>query len=159
MTESAVHILYTRGAHFVHTAAVAALALAAPASAQIEGGFEAFQARCLTPMLEVRETDVTGLTRVPHRAAWETWRPDDAAWELQRALPGAVVQYCAINGPIEAEVAPWAEAAVASGDYIRIDREPYTLQTTTLREPRLEIEIDREATPMHLTVIETNLES
>ena len=109
-------------------------------------------------MIEVRDTDVTGLTRVPHRAAWETWRTDGAAWEVRRALPGAVVQYCAIVGEFTwDESGAWAEAAVASGDYEMIDSEPLTLQSTFIREPRIEVEFDRMVPSV--TVIETNLES
>ena len=70
-----------------------------------------------------------------------------------------MVQFCAIYGVLTDEVGTWAEAAIASGDWVRIDRTPETLQTTFLREPRIEVEIDRTATPMSLTVLETNLES
>lgn len=129
--------------------------VAAPVSAGTS--WQAFETRCLTPMVEVRDTVTDGLTRIPHRAAWESWVPEDGDWELRRALPGAVVQYCAILGPLGPEVDNWAEAAIASGDYTRIDRVPETLQSTFLREPRIEVEIDREAPS--LTVIETNLES
>lgn len=131
----------------------------APASAQTSDTFAEFQARCLTPMVDVRDTDVSGLTRVPHRAAWETWRLDDAQWEMQRALPEAVVQYCVINGPFGGEVDVWVEAALGSGNYVAIDRTPQTLQSTFLREPLIEVEIDRDAERPSLTVIETNLES
>lgn len=128
-------------------------------AAQIHGTFAAFEARCLTPMIEVRDTDVSGLTRIPHRAAWESWVPDSGDWELRRALPGAVVQFCSVQGNYGPEVDFWVGQAIASGDWTRIDRTPETLQSTFIREPLIEVEIDRAATPTVLTVIETNLES
>lgn len=157
MTKWAVHKLYTLRTHPVHTAAVFVTCLAAPASAQEMDTLVEFQARCLTPMIEIYETDVSALTRIPHRSTWELWVLDGVAWHLRRAMPDAAVQYCSIHGAFGEEVDLWAEGAIASGDFIRIDREPETLQSTFLREPLIEIEIDRRVPS--LTVIETNLES
>ena len=140
-------------------ALVGAISTAVPASAQTSDTFQAFQSRCLTPMLEVRESDVDGLTRVPHRAAWETWRMEGADWELQRALPGAAIQYCSIHGPFGAEVTEWIDAAIASGDWIDLDLPRRTLQSVYLREPVIEVEMVPHLTNPQLTVIETNLES
>lgn len=157
MTETGCMNLY-RTCRFSVTTLVGLILLGfAPSQAQATDSLAEFQTRCLTPMLEVRETDVSGLIRSPHRAAWETWRMDGAGWELQRALPGAIIQYCAINGPFGTDVDDWAEAAVAAGDWVAIDRTPQTLQSTFQREPLIEVEIDREGPS--LTVIETNLES
>lgn len=157
MTKSGCKNLYGTCSFSVTTLVGALLAASTPASAQITNTFAEFQTRCLTPMIEVRDTDVSGLTRIPHRAAWESWVAEGADWELRRALPVAVIQYCAIRGAFGAEVDGWAEAAIASGDWIRIDRVPETLQSTFLREPLIEVEINR--TRPSLTVIETNLES
>jgi len=140
----------------VHTTGTA-IAIAMAASSAAADALDVFEARCLIPMIEVRDSDVGGLTRIPHRAAWESWVPEGGAWELRRALPGAEVQYCAIHGPLGAGVDAWIEGAVASGDYIAVDRVPETLRSTFLREPVIEVEIDREAPS--LTVIETDLES
>ncbi len=122
------------------------------------GTLAEFEARCLTPMVEVRESDLGGLERIWHRAAWESWVPAEGDWELRRALPGAVVQYCSIIGDYtHRESAAWAEAAVASGNYEVIDSEPLTLHSTFLREPVIEVEFD--LLVPSVTVIETNLES
>ncbi|MEJ6392884.1 hypothetical protein V8J82_06450 [Gymnodinialimonas sp. 2305UL16-5] len=124
----------------------------------VAGTMSEFEARCLTPMVEVRETIVDGLERIPHRASWESWVPESGDWELRRALPEAVVQYCAIIGEYtHAESGDWAEAAVSSGDYEVIETEPLRLLSTFLREPRIEVEFDRLVPSV--TVIETNLES
>lgn len=155
MTEAGCKNLYGI-CSFSVTTLVATILAAAPAIADT---VEQFQARCLTPMIEVRETDISGLTRVPHRAAWETWRIEGADWELQRALPGAVVQYCSVHGWFGAEVSDWADAMVASGDWVEIDRIRRTLRSTFLREPLIELEIVHHRTRPTLTVIETNLES
>ena len=163
MTEAALHKLYTTCTHAVHTAGAACLALGlatVPASAQIAPTLAEFEQRCLVPMIEVRDTVVDGLTRIPHRAAWESWVPETGAWELRRALPEAVVQFCAIHGAFGAEVDQWVAGAIASEMFEHVDRPapaPETLQSVFIREPLIEIEIDR-AVPS-LTVIETNLES
>ncbi|MEX3017715.1 hypothetical protein [Gymnodinialimonas hymeniacidonis] len=135
--------------------AFGALMFSAPALA---GTLAEFEARCLTPMVEVRESDLSGLERIPHRAAWESWVPAEGDWELRRALPGAVVQYCAIIGDYTwEESGAWADAAVASGDYEVIETEPLRLHSTFIREPVIEVEFDM--TVPSVTVIETNLES
>lgn len=136
-----------------------AACVAAPAFAQIEDTFAQFEARCLTPMLEVRESDTRGLILMASDAEREMWRADFRDWQLERSTPGAVIQFCAVHGVFGAEVAAWVETALASENWIRIDRTPETLQSTFLREPRIEVEIDRTRTPMSLTVIETVLES
>ncbi|OAN77344.1 hypothetical protein A8B78_14605 [Jannaschia sp. EhC01] len=138
---------------------LATVGAVAPALAQVEDTFAQFEARCLTPMVEVRDSDTLGLTLMAADAVQETWMAEFREWQLVRSTPEAVVQFCAVFGPFGAEVDAWAEAARASGDWIRIDRTPETLQSTFLREPRIEVEIDRSAMPTSLTVIETNLES
>ena len=136
-------------------AGIGALMLCAPTNA---GTLAEFEARCLTPMVEVRESVLDGLERIPHRAAWESWVPADGDWELRRALPGAVVQYCSIIGEYtHGESDAWVEAAVASGDYEVIETEPLRLHSTFIREPVIEVEFDRMVPSV--TVIETNLES
>ena len=108
-------------------------------------------------MSEVRASDVAGLSLLEEMAGRETWVAAGQDWHLTQAAADAVVQYCAIHGAFGAEVDAWAEEAVASGKWERVDREPETLQSTTWREPVLEVEIDRAGES--LTVIETNLES
>lgn len=159
MTETGGHKLYTLLIHPVHTAVAALLLLASPAAAQIEGTFAVFQARCLTPMVEVRESDTIGLHLMVEGNGEEMWMAHFRDWQLVHSTPEAVVQFCAVYGAFGVEVDVWADVAVASGNYIRTDREPETLQSTFLREPLIEVEIDRDAMPMRLTVIETNLES
>ena len=133
------------------------VALAVPAGAASAGTLAAFEARCLTPMVEVRESDVAGLRLLEEMAGRETWVAAGQDWHLTQAAPDAVVQYCAIHGAFGAEVDAWAEAAIASGDWVRVERVPETLQSVFLREPVIEVEIDRAGGS--LTVIETNLES
>ena len=159
MTKWAVHTLYTQAAHRVHTGAVLAVLLATPAAAQIQDTFAVFEARCLTPMLEVRDTDTSGLNLIAEGNGEEIWMAHFREWQLVRSTPEAAVQFCAVHGAFGTEVEVWVEAAVASGNWIRIDRVPETLQSTFLREPLIEVEIDRDAMPTRLTVIETNLES
>lgn len=164
MTETGCKNLYRTCSFSVTTTvgaivALGALGLAAPAEAQIRDAFAVFQDRCLTPMAEVRESDTFGLLLVAADDDDEMWMAHFREWQLIRSTSEAVVQFCAVHGEFGAEVDAWAEAAVASGEYIRIDRVPETLQSTTWREPLIEVEIDRDAVPMRLTVIETNLES
>ena len=155
MTKRARYLADICGISAVYLGAV----LATPASAQIEDTFAVFQARCLTPMLEVRETDTFGLHLVADGNGEEMWMAPFREWQLVHSTPEAVIQFCAVHGVFGAEVEAWSEGVIADGSYIRIDRVPTTLQSTTLREPRIEVEIDRDAMPMSLTVIETNLES
>lgn len=128
-----------------------------PAYAQSTDVFIEFQARCLTPMLEVRDSDISGLNLLEDMATRETWVSADADWHLSRSAPDAVVAFCTVHGAIGAEVDTWAEAAAASGEWIRLELARETLQSTYQREPVIEVEIDREGES--LTVIETNLES
>ncbi len=154
MTETGCKNLYGTCSFSITTFVV----LACAASAVSAGTFAEFEARCLTPMVEVRETGVDGLERIPHRAAWESWVPAEGDWELRRALPGAVVQYCAIIGEYtQAESEAWVETVVASGDYEVIETEPLRLHSTFIREPVIEVEFD--ILVPSVTVIETNLES
>ena len=137
---------------------MAVLGLAATTvTAAVADTFSEFEARCLTPMIEVRESDTSGLSLIEEMAGRETWVAAGQDWHLTQAATDAVVQYCAIHGAFGAEVDDFAEAAIASGDWVRIDRAPETLQSVFLREPVIEVEIDRAGGS--LTVIETNLES
>ena len=136
---------------------VATLCFAQVAAAQINDTFAQFEARCLTPMLEVRESDTFGLRLMAEDAEQQMWMADFRDWQLVRTTPEAVVQFCALHGAFGEEAEVWSREAVASGDWIRIDRTPETLQSTFQREPLIEVEIDREGPS--LTVIETNLES
>lgn len=137
---------------------ISAVYLAISPAAAAAGTISEFEARCLTPMVEVRESDLSGLERIWHRAAWESWVAAEGDWELRRALPGAVVQFCAIIGEFSLEESDaWVEAAVASGDYEVIETEPLRLHSTFIREPVIEVEFDMLVPSV--TVIETNLES
>ena len=138
------------------------VALGAPASAQIEDAFAQFEARCLTPMAEVRASDTLGLNLMASDADSEMWMMDFREWQLVRSTPEAVIQFCSVYGVFGEEVNDWVREALASERYIPIPRDapaPQTLQSTTWREPRIEVEIDRTSEPMSLTVIETGLES
>ncbi|ABD56925.1 hypothetical protein [Jannaschia sp. CCS1] len=136
-----------------------AIAVAAPAQAQVSDAFAQFEARCLTPMLEVRDSDTDGLILMVDGVDEQMWMAHFRDWQLVRSTSDAVVQFCSVFGVFGPEVAAWADAEVASGNWIRIDRTPETLQSTFQREPLIEVEIDRDASPMGLTVVETNLES
>lgn len=135
-----------------------ALALAAcPAFASADA-LAAFEARCLTPMVELRESDVSGLRQIEEMAGRETWVIAGQDWSLHRATAEAEVQYCAIIGEFSLEASDgWAEAAVASGDYEVIETEPLRLRSVFIREPRIEVEFDMLVPSV--TVIETDLES
>ncbi|MEJ6390268.1 hypothetical protein [Gymnodinialimonas ulvae] len=134
-----------------------AAALALGATGAAASTLSEFQMRCLTPMIEVRESDTSGLSLIEDMAGRETWVAEGQDWHLSRASADAVVLFCAIHGTFGTEVDAFAETALASGDWVRIDRVPETLQSVFLREPLIEVEIDREGGS--LTVIETNLES
>ena len=128
---------------------------ALPATA---GTIAEFETRCLTPMIEVRDSDTSGLALIEDMAGRETWIAAGHDWHLSRAAPDAVVQFCAIIGDYTlTESDTWAEAAVASGDYEVIETEPLRLHSTFLREPVIEVEFDMLVPSV--TVIETNLES
>lgn len=135
------------------------MALGAPVMAQTDSVFAEFEVRCLTPMIEVRDPDVTGLILNQEFAGREKWVPASGDWWLLRPVVAEDMGFCAVHGDFGEEVALWAAAAVASGDYVWLDRDRETLRSVFLREPRIDVEIDRAATPMRLTVIETNLES
>ncbi len=132
---------------------------ATPVSAQVEDTFSQFEARCLTPMLEVRDADVTGLIFAMEVAGQEKWFGASQEWWLLRPASDEGVNFCAIHGDFGEDADVWAEAAVASGAFIRLDRDRETLQSVFLREPRIEVVLDRTTAPMRLTVIETELES
>ncbi|WP_224816286.1 hypothetical protein [Hasllibacter sp. MH4015] len=138
----------------------AALFVAFPAAAQIEDAFAQFEARCLTPMEAVEASDTDGLTLTAEDSDSQTWMADAGAWRLSQSTPEALIQFCAIHGAFGTEVDDWVRAALDSGRYRPIDSaDPaiQLLQSTTWREPLIEVEIDREGA--RLTVIETNLES
>jgi len=161
MTDRGAHNLNTgcpKGAH-IAGAALIGIWMAASVSAQAEDTFEVFEARCLTPMAEVRNNDTSGLHMVAEDDGSETWMAPSREWQLVRSTTEAVVQFCAVHGTFGVDVDAWVEAAIADERYIRIDRVPETLQSTTWREPLIEVEIERDTTPMRLTVVETNLES
>ncbi len=162
MTESGRYLRYIPGISTVYLCA----GLAAPASAQIGDTFAQFQARCLTPMAEVRESETQGLTLMASDAHREMWMADFRDWQMVVSTPDAVVQFCAIHGAFGTEVDDWVRQVLADGTYIPVPRAdpadgvaPQTLQSTTWREPRIEVEIDRTSEPRSLTVIETVLES
>lgn len=169
MTKSGCKNLY-RTCSFSVTTLVAAvwglIAAGGPASAQIEDTFRAFQARCLTPMIEVRASDTGGLTLGGEASDRQMWITDDQDWMLVNSTEEARAQFCVVIGDFGAEVDGWIEAALTSGDWVRVETDveiwgayAEILQSTTLREPRIEVAIDRDAVTPSLTVIETNLES
>ncbi len=170
MTETGCKNLYGTCSFSVTTLVGAILAgtlAVAPASAQTSNTFTEFQTRCLTPMLEVRESDTTGLIRVSNEGAVEVWRAATEPWELRRAASGDSPQFCAIAGVgLGFEPYVWADAVVTRGEFVDVSditdpNAPMIFQSTTLREPRIEVEIEMLSNggcPC-LTVIETNLES
>lgn len=146
--------------------ALTLVVLAAPVSAQIQDTFAVFQARCLTPMAEVRETDTFGLHLLAADEDSEMWMADFREWQLVHSTPEAVIQFCTVHGVFGNEVNDWVREVLENGTFIPVPRAdplngvaPQTLQSTTWREPRIEVEIDRTSEPMSLTVIETVLES
>lgn len=146
----------------------AAICAATPAASQGEEGvFAQFEARCLIPMLDVRDPDLSDLVVVGLTPGLRIFADPESGADWQVIVPRGSTgrQTCSVQGAFGAEVDAWVEAAVASGDSVRLDGAQEQdgaqerLQSTFLREPRLEVRIDRSADDPGLSAIETDLES
>ena len=144
-----------------------AATLASPAAA-MDGLWDFFESRCLTPYEHIALPDLRGLTEVEDSLTWANAanRPD--GWSIWReAETGFEIivtpSMCGVFGAVDpSEGAAWVEQVLADGSYINVtepdEGAPHVLQSTTWREPRIEVEYHwfRQAS---LFVRETDLEA
>ena len=158
--------LYRTCSFSVTTLVGAFLALTVPVQAQTSDTFTEFETRCLTPMIEGSEIVTDGLSLVGAVRDRVMWSRNGSDILLVHSAPDQDTRFCVIIYEFGDEYATWIDTALASEDWERVETDPEVwgnhaevLRSTFLREPRIEVVIDRDPVSPSLTVIETNLES
>ena len=124
------------------------------------GTWEQFESRCLERYEHVFAADLRGLELASIEDGVETWTDGDVT--LRRAVSGGPhLSFCQIVGEIEeGPLAEWL--ASVEGQYFDVSPDaayaPEVWQSTTWREPRIEVVVIRHA-EQSLMVTETDLES